>query len=93
MKNKRKENGNIANGYVICMSMNMRIKCRLDRLFMNIKNRLLFNELMNDNRGMGVVEIILIILVLVGLVVIFRTKITSIVNTIFSKLISNVNTF
>lgn len=71
----------------------MRLKNRIDKFFINVKNRLLLNKLINDNRGMGVVEIILIILVLVGLVVIFRTKITSIVNSIFSKLTSKVNTF
>ncbi|MBD8942854.1 MAG: hypothetical protein EGR71_10130 [Clostridiales bacterium] len=48
---------------------------------------------MSDNSGMGVVEVILIIIVLVGLVVIFRTQITKIVNTLFSKLTSKINTF
>lgn len=60
---------------------------------MKVRNRLWINELMNNNKGMGVVEIILIIMVLVGLVVIFRTRITSIVNSIFSNLTSKVNTF
>lgn len=71
----------------------MKLKDKIDKFLISIKNRLLLNKLINDNRGMGVVEIILIILVLVGLVVIFRTKITSIVNSIFSKLTSKVNTF
>ncbi len=71
----------------------MKLKDKMDKFLISIKNRLLLNKLINDNRGMGVVEIILIILVLVGLVVIFRTKITSIVNSIFSKLTSKVNTF
>ena len=35
---------------------------------------------------MGTVEVILIIVVLVGLVVIFKEKITEIVNSIFSKI-------
>lgn len=71
----------------------MKLKDKMDKFLISIKNRLLLNKMINDNRGMGVVEIILIILVLVGLVVIFRTKITSIVNSIFSKLTSKVNTF
>ncbi|MBQ3584060.1 MAG: hypothetical protein IJA27_05050 [Lachnospiraceae bacterium] len=65
----------------------------MDKLYVQVKNKLLLQELKENNSGMGVVEIILIILVLVGLVVIFRTKITSIVNSIFSKLTSKVNTF
>lgn len=34
-----------------------------------------------DQRGMGVVEVILIIVVLIGLVIIFKTKITEVVNS------------
>ena len=36
-----------------------------------------------DQRGMGVVEVILI-----GLVIIFKTKITEVVNSIFEKIVS-----
>ncbi len=46
---------------------------------------------LNDNRGMGVVEVILIILVIVGLIVIFRTNIISIITSVFSKITSQVN--
>ena len=41
-----------------------------------------------DQRGMGVVEVILIIVVLIGLVIIFKTKITDVVNSIFEKIVS-----
>lgn len=41
-----------------------------------------------DQRGMGVVEVILIIVVLIGLVIIFKTKITEVVNGIFEKIVS-----
>lgn len=75
------------------MGVGMRIREKMDKLYVQVKNKLLLQELKENNSGMGVVEIILIILVLVGLVVIFRTKITSIVNSIFSKLTSKVNTF
>lgn len=44
-----------------------------------------------DNRGMGTVEIILIIVVLVGLVIIFRNQISSIVNSLFSRITSQTN--
>lgn len=46
-----------------------------------------------DNRGMGTVEIILIIVVLVGLVIIFRGQITSIVNSLFGKITSQTSGF
>lgn len=40
----------------------------------------------HNNRGMGTVEIILIIVVLVGLVIIFKDQITQIVNSLFGKI-------
>ena len=39
--------------------------------------------------GMGVVEVILIIVVLIGLVIIFQTNIKSVVSTIFSTIETN----
>ena len=39
-----------------------------------------------NNAGMGTVEIILIIVVLVGLVLIFKTQITELVESIFGKI-------
>lgn len=45
-------------------------------------------NLRKDNRGMGTVEVILIIVVLVGLVIIFKDQITSIINTLFGKITS-----
>lgn len=69
------------------------IRNKADKFIINLKNRLFLNELAKDNKGMGVVEVILIIVVLVGLAVIFKSKITSIVNTLFSKITSKVNTF
>ncbi|MCQ2525640.1 MAG: hypothetical protein MJ130_02650 [Lachnospiraceae bacterium] len=50
-------------------------------------------DLMTEEDGMGTVEIILIIVVLVGLVVIFRTQITSIVNSLFRKITDQTDTF
>lgn len=41
-----------------------------------------------DQSGMGVVEVILIIVVLIGLVIIFKTQITEVVNDIFEKIVS-----
>lgn len=43
------------------------------------------------NAGMGTVEIILIIVVLIGLVIIFKGQITELVNDIFDKITSQAN--
>lgn len=45
-----------------------------------------------DEDGMGVVEIILIIIVLIGLVIIFKSQITSLVNSILAKMKKQANT-
>ena len=45
-----------------------------------------FKELIREEDGMGTVEVILIIVVLVGLVVIFKNQIVSIVNDLFDKI-------
>ena len=44
--------------------------------------------MMEANAGMGTVEIILIIVVLIGLVIIFKGQITELVNDIFDKITS-----
>ncbi len=41
-----------------------------------------------EEEGMGTVEVILIIVVLVGLVVIFKDQITKIVNNLFDRITS-----
>lgn len=43
-------------------------------------------QLWKEEDGMGTVEIILIIVVLVGLVLIFRNQLTSLVNGLFVKI-------
>lgn len=48
-------------------------------------------EFFSEEDGMGTVEIILIIVVLVGLVIIFKNQITSIIQTLFSKITSQTN--
>lgn len=40
----------------------------------------------DNDKGMGTVEIILIIVVLIGLVLIFKTQITELVNSVFNKI-------
>lgn len=55
-------------------------------LALRIRNH--FSNLVKDNKGMGTVEIILIIVVLIGLVMIFKTQLTELVNAIFEKITS-----
>lgn len=43
-------------------------------------------ELIYEDEGMGTVEVILIIVVLVGLVVIFKKQVVEIVNNLFKKI-------
>ena len=45
-------------------------------------------QTVSDERGIGVVEVILILVVLIGLVIIFKSQLTSLVNTIFQKITS-----
>lgn len=47
-----------------------------------------FMQLMKDESGIGVVEVILILVVLIGLVIIFKSQLTSLVQTIFQKITS-----
>lgn len=43
---------------------------------------------LRDDEGIGVVEIILILVVLIGLVIVFKSQLTSLVQTIFEKITS-----
>jgi len=55
-------------------------------MMMKIKNNFIKNE-----DGIGVVEVILILLVLVGLVIIFKDQIVSLARSIFSNISSQVD--
>ena len=43
---------------------------------------------MHDNRGISVIELILVLVVIIGLVLIFKSQLTSLVETIFEKITS-----
>ena len=49
-------------------------------------------KFIKDNSGIGIVEIILILVILIALIVIFREKITAIVNTAFTNIQNDSNT-
>ncbi len=45
-----------------------------------------FRNFLREEEGMGTVEIILIIVVLIGLVIIFKTQLRSLVESVFEKI-------
>lgn len=47
-----------------------------------------FMQTLKEEKGIGVVEVILILVVLIGLVIIFKSQLTSLVQTIFQKITS-----
>lgn len=51
-----------------------------------------WKQFLLEEDGMGTVEIILIIVVLIGLVIIFKTQLRSLVNTVFEKITRDSNT-
>ena len=52
---------------------------------------LIRKKLAEDENGIGVVEVILILLVLVGLVIIFKDQIVALARSIFSNISSQVD--
>lgn len=56
------------------------------------KKRNSFWELLEDDSGVGVVEVVLILVVIVALVIIFRDQITGLINRIFGGISSGVDT-
>ncbi len=61
----------------------------ISAFFDSIRSRL--SSYGRDDRGIGVVEVILILVVLIGLVVIFRDQLTTIVNGIFGRIAQDAN--
>lgn len=57
----------------------------------NIKDKIL--KILNDNSGMGVIEVVLIILVLVGLAIVFKTQISTIANGLYTSIRNQVSGF
>ena len=47
-----------------------------------------FMQTLKEEKGIGVVEVILILVVLIGLVILFKSQLTSLVQTIFEKITS-----
>ena len=51
-----------------------------------------WKRFISEEDGIGVVEVILILVVLIGLVIIFKSKITTIVNNIFKTITGKLGT-
>lgn len=51
-----------------------------------------FENFLREEEGMGTVEIILIIVVLIGLVIIFKTQLRELVEKVFEKITKDSNT-
>ena len=54
----------------------------------NEENANEFTGLKKDNRGIGVVEIVLILVVIIALIIIFKDKIMEIINNAFESITS-----
>ena len=50
-----------------------------------------FKDFLLEENGMGVVEVILIIVILISLAALFKTQITSLVNKILKKITTQAN--
>lgn len=61
----------------------------MNNIMNNIKKET--KKFWNNEDGMGVVEVVLITIVLVGLVVLFKKQITDLVNSVLSKMTSQAN--
>lgn len=62
--------------------MENRLKNRMTTIWLKGRN------ILQDNSGMSVVELLLILVVIIALVLIFKTQLTDLVNTIFQKITS-----
>lgn len=56
----------------------------MKKLLIRVKNEL--KDFVKDENGAGVIELVLIIVVLIGFVFLFKDKIGSLLNTVFSKI-------
>lgn len=57
-----------------------------------MKKKWLYKAIKEDNRGVGVVEVILILVILIGLVVIFKSEIEALVGTVFDAISGKTDT-
>lgn len=63
----------------------------MKKILNSVKNKL--NYFIKEEAGMGVIEIVLIILVLVGLAFVFKTQITGVADGVYKSIKTQVNSF
>ena len=56
----------------------------MKELFLKVENEI--SDFIEDENGAGVIELVLIIVVLIGFVFLFKDKIGTLLNTVFSKI-------
>lgn len=71
---------------IIMKKMSSAIKDYLENTYMKLWVR--FHTSLNNSEGIGVVEVILILVVLIGLVLIFKSQLTELVESIFDTITS-----
>ena len=54
--------------------------------YLVLKTKSALKDFIEDESGAGVIELVLIIVVLIGFVFLFKDKIGSLLNTVFSKI-------
>ena len=56
-----------------------------------MKEKMQKNRISEDNRGVGVVEVVLILVILIGLVLVFKSEIETLVGTVFDAISGKTN--
>lgn len=67
------------------------MKKYINNLIINLRKHL--NEFKDNQEGIGSIEMVLILLVLVGLIVVFRENIMSIIGSVFDKITTQIDSF
>jgi Flp pilus assembly pilin Flp len=69
------------------MMMEVSMKHKMENIrekFVEKKNEIM--EFVDNEDGVGVIELVLVLVVLIGLVIIFKTQITQLLNNIFKEI-------
>lgn len=71
--------------------MEVNMKSIIYKLIFKLQKNI--NDFKNNQDGIGSIEMVLILLVLVGLIVIFRENILNIIESIFDKITTQIDSF
>ena len=64
---------------------------RIEQELEQTEEEMELKEFWKDDRGVGVIEVVLILVILIGLVLIFKEQITVIVTSAFAKMTGDAN--